>query len=638
MTWWKDKPFRMIQNNLRDIDAAMDIDKYVDTLKEFHANVCMVGCGGITSFYPTELPYQQPSPYMKGDFIGRLVEKCHENNIRVIARFDFSKTNIKFKEQLADCYSLSVHGEPVLYNDTIATCVNGRYQQELSMKILEEVITRYPVDGVFFNMFGYQTWDYSGNYVGICQCESCKRRFKEFSGYDLPTVEDEQDEVFRKYQQFRSFTTNELVEKIYAFVKKLNPEIAVCTYSSKGVDLVRNESNSAVDRPLPFWTMASENNVDIIRGTFEDRFSSNCCINAVDIFYRFQGVSTQLNALRLYGAMASGGNLDWCIIGGFETYPDKKNFESVKEIFGFHEANEQMFAGLTSCAKVLLVNPQGEKSDSGKEYLGIYKMLKEEHILFDVIDLREREILEQRAGSYQTIILPAVSALEESTLKALENSGAVIIGTAAALINGGEEEIFGCKVLSKIEKIRSSYMLTQPKEIFVSFKDRDWVYLDKEAYLIETVAENQNYLPFVSPSMYGPPERCFGHQVTENACVSVKAGKSIYYPWRVGSLYYEQGYEDFKQIFMDVFRAHAANAQEITVEAPPCVEVFYHQYGEGQYLLQFLNYSGFNGMTFYDPLPIGRIKVKIKGWGKEEKELEVSLDGLYKAIPLTCEV
>lgn len=505
MTWWIDKPFRMIQNNLRDVDASMDIDKYVDTLKEFHANVCMVGCGGITSFYPTKLPYQQPSPYMKGDFMGRLVEKCHKNNIRVIARFDFSKTNIKFKEQLADCYSVSIYGTPILYNDTIATCVNGRYQQELSMKILEEVITRYPVDGVFFNMFGYQTWDYSGNYMGICQCESCKRRFKEFSGYNLPTIEDEQDAVFRKYQQFRSFTTGELVEKIYSFVKKLNPQVAVCTYSSKGVDLVRNESNSAVDRPLPFWTMASENNVDIIRGTFADKYSSNCCINAVDIFYRFQGVSPQLNALRLYGAMASGGNLDWCIIGGFETYPDRKNFESVKEIFAFHEANEQMFAHLTSCAKVLLINPQGEKSGSGKEYLGIYKMLKEEHILFDVIDLREREILEQKVCDYQTIILPAVSALEESTLKALKDSGAVIIGTAAALSENGAEEIFGCILLSKIERIRSSYMLTEPKEIFTSFADRDWVYLDKEAYFMEPDKENQNYLPFVRPSMYGPP-------------------------------------------------------------------------------------------------------------------------------------
>ena len=55
MGWWTEKRYRMIQNNLRDIDAGMDVDRYVETLVEFGADVCMVGCGGITSFYPTEL-------------------------------------------------------------------------------------------------------------------------------------------------------------------------------------------------------------------------------------------------------------------------------------------------------------------------------------------------------------------------------------------------------------------------------------------------------------------------------------------------------------------------------------------------------------------------------------------------------
>lgn len=96
MGWWTEKRFRMIQNNLRDIDACMDIDKYVETLRSFHANVCMVGCGGITAFYPTRLDCQMESRYLRNDFFGNLLQKCHENGIRVIARFDFSKTNLEF--------------------------------------------------------------------------------------------------------------------------------------------------------------------------------------------------------------------------------------------------------------------------------------------------------------------------------------------------------------------------------------------------------------------------------------------------------------------------------------------------------------------------------------------------------------
>ena len=93
MPWWKDKPFRQVQNNLRDIDGQMDVDYEVTVLKELGANVVQIGCGGISSFFQTELSSQRPSPYLRGDKFGEVVEKCHANGIRVIARFDISKVH-----------------------------------------------------------------------------------------------------------------------------------------------------------------------------------------------------------------------------------------------------------------------------------------------------------------------------------------------------------------------------------------------------------------------------------------------------------------------------------------------------------------------------------------------------------------
>ena len=107
---------------------------------------------------------------MEGDFFGEVLKKCHENGIRVIARFDFSKTHEKFYEEHPEWYFRGLDGKPVRYHDTVATCVNGPYQSERSLDIIREVMEQYPVDGIFFNMFGYITFDYSGNYVGICQC------------------------------------------------------------------------------------------------------------------------------------------------------------------------------------------------------------------------------------------------------------------------------------------------------------------------------------------------------------------------------------------------------------------------------------------------------------------------------------
>ena len=58
MAWWMDNRIRMIQNNLRDIDAAMDVDALIADLEKFDCNCVMVGAAGISSFFDSKLPYQ----------------------------------------------------------------------------------------------------------------------------------------------------------------------------------------------------------------------------------------------------------------------------------------------------------------------------------------------------------------------------------------------------------------------------------------------------------------------------------------------------------------------------------------------------------------------------------------------------
>lgn len=640
MAWWSNRRFRMVQNNFRDVDCCIDIDQYVAILKSFHADVCMVGCGGITAFHPTGLNCQLESPYLQGDFFGELLEKCHENGIRVIARFDFSKTNRIFLEKHPEWFSQSIEGKPVLFNDTAATCVNGPYQQEKSLEILEEVLCRYPVDGVFFNMFGYQVRDYSNHYVGICQCENCKKRFLEYSGYILPKKEDEADPVFQIYRKFKSYTTEELLKKIYTRVKELNPETAVCTYSNRYVDLVRNESNSAVDRRFAFWRFASEANVSVIRGTYQERFSSNCVINAVDIFYRFMGVSDSLNQLRLYGSMASGGNLDWCIIGGFETYPDSENFDGVKRIFRFHEKYTELFSRMKSTARVLLVCSYGNE-DAMEEYKGIFRMLKESHILFDVMDGREQERLLQRLEQYQLVIFAGQQILDDSVTDKLANSDIKILATGLSFENQPEilRRIFHISLKGEIEKIRGSYLSMEPQSVFHHFEHRKWVYLDKRCRYIQAEQESELYLPHVAASMYGPPERCYGHCYTENYTVSEAQHRAVYISWMPGALYDQQGYDDFRWIVLDLLGNGFLPEQAVYAEAPECIEIFFDQTGEKEYLLQLINDSGCNGNTVRPPLPVEAVlrlpEIDIESAevisGEEERILPAG-----EALKLTC--
>ncbi|WP_159459796.1 family 10 glycosylhydrolase [Scatolibacter rhodanostii] len=632
MGWWHSRELRMIQNNLRDIDVGMDVEQYVKRLKEFGANACMVGCGGITSFYPSQLSSQTPSPYLAGDFFGELINKCHEEDIKVIARFDFSKAHERFYHTHPEWFSVSASGTPIRYHDTVATCVNAPYQQEESIRILNEALDLYPVDGVFFNMFGYQTYDYTGNYVGICQCESCKNKFLAQTDHVLPTEEETVNPVFQEYVHFKKQTVNELLRKIQSFVHNKRPDVAVCTYNLDGADMVRNESNSAVDRPLPFWIYNSEYNVSVVQNSFVDKTASNCVINAVDIPYRFMGVSKYLNQMRLYGNMAAGGTLDWCIIGSFEDYPDQENFDTTKEVFHFHKQHVGYFSRLQSRAQILLVTERafGIQAAENHECLGIYKMLKEAHLLFDLIEVGQLE--SQSLAKYQWIILPGIKELSTKQLEALQNSKAHLLATGLALEGQPEQiqELFGIQLTEEVESIRGAYLGTYPKEIFTSFEKRNWVYLDLRYRKAVAEKETQSVLPFIPPQRYGPPERCYGYHLSEDFSAFAYKGNA-YFSWMPGTLYYRQGYEDFKNIVLNFMESIKKFACEVESNLPEQTEMFFDSVGEGKYLLQILNQTGFNGTTFFAPIPLSDIEIRFAN-KKIAKVKKLTLTG-EKAYP-----
>jgi len=261
---WYEKPFRLVQTNLREIDAiTLDPAEYVSMIKDFGANVALFNVGGIVANYPSELEFEYVNPNLREDMVGKVLEGLHAEGIAMMGRFDFSKMNAEFAFENPDWLYKNVKGEFVNYNGQVHTCVNGHYQQEYSLKILSEALTRYDLDGVFFNMIGYQTRDYSHNYHGICQCDNCKSRFAEYSGgMKLPIEENTSDPVFNKYREFKQFTIDELFTKTNKLIKSFGEDIAVCTYTIKGVDIVRRESGSGMWRQQE-WDYHGSDNVKL---------------------------------------------------------------------------------------------------------------------------------------------------------------------------------------------------------------------------------------------------------------------------------------------------------------------------------------------------------------------------------------
>ncbi|MBD0293770.1 MAG: hypothetical protein ICV84_01010, partial [Flavisolibacter sp.] len=295
-TWWNRAPVRLIQTNMAEIDALMDVDAYVQSIEDASANVVLLNVGGIVANYPTQLPFHFRNPYLKGDLVGELVKRLHAKGIKVIGRFDFSKINETLAAQKPEWLYVSTAGKNMKENGQVQTCINGGYQQEYSLQIIKEAITTYPLDGIFFNMIGYKTFDYSLNYYGICQCDNCKKRFHDSTGMTLPVKEDVNDPVYRRYNAFKKTTSAELFERIRDLTKKQNPNLVICTYTDAGVDLVRMESSAwlASENEAP-WNYFSTDHVKSVLGSYSDKFPSNLLQYFLAIPYRHIATAPSLS-------------------------------------------------------------------------------------------------------------------------------------------------------------------------------------------------------------------------------------------------------------------------------------------------------------------------------------------------------
>ena len=303
--WWL-TPHRMIQTNLREIDATMDTDLYVREVQEFGANVVLFNVGGIVANYPTQLKYHWRNTHMEGDRLGTVLPKLHAAGVKMIGRFDFSKINEQYAVENPQWLYVGENGEHVNYNGQVHTCLIGGYQQKYMYEILEEAITNYPLDGVFFNMIGFPQNDYSRVYHGICQCENCKTSFKAYCGLDLPKHEGDPD-VLRKLNEWQQLQIGTQFGRVRSLVKSVRKDIAICTYTEEHIDLIRKESSSPIGEEP--WDVLQKTQWTLL--TNPGRQLANASNHFHQMIFRHSGVAQYLvNVLARPRPLVVAGRLE----------------------------------------------------------------------------------------------------------------------------------------------------------------------------------------------------------------------------------------------------------------------------------------------------------------------------------------
>lgn len=595
--WWMAEPIRWVQTNLRQVDATLDAARHAQQLADMHANVCLMGMGGIAAYYPTTTEFHYASPQLPPgrDMFGDFLREAHARKIRVVGRYDLSKTRREVFDAHPEWFFRQRNGEPVIYNGLYSTCINGGYYRTQAMKILAEGLDKYDVDGLFFNMFGNQSRDYSGRYVGLCHCDNCRRLYRRQFGKEIPESPDDD------YRKFMFTSSREVAAAIGALIREKRPRAGYFNYIQEHTDGIMSESNTAIGRPLPLWPYSASDRVNRARNSQPAKMSVNLNMQFVDYWWRFATVPAGEIALRSWQNISHGGALTFEVNGTLDQQ-DRQALETAKPIFRWVAEHERFYVGQASAARVLLLgSPAGTGRTYGEEpYRGAFRLLSEEHIPFAVAD--NMDWLGKRAFD----LVVATEWAPAELRRYVEDGGNLLLLSAAP------PEFEVAPVVRTTPDLRG-YIRVRDHAAFPSLRDAGLLLLTGP--FTELSASPGAPLTLVPPSLFGPPE--FVHidmkDTSTPAIVTRKLGKGTvtWLPWNLAAIYHRLSLPAHAALFRDLVRTLHPRRQ-LETNAHPLVEMSLMRQ-RGHTLLHLINLSGHSQTAYFAPVPMTGVEVRVEG-------------------------
>jgi Hypothetical glycosyl hydrolase 6/Beta-galactosidase trimerisation domain len=648
--WWQ-SPYRMIQTNLRQPDARVDQKMLARQVKEFGANVLLYNIGGIYAFYPTRLPLQAVNPMMQGDALGDAIEAAHSEGLALVGRFDMSKATRIAYEAHPEWFVHNARGEPLEYNGTYQACINGGWYNDYAFQIISEALGQYDLDGVFFNMFGYLNFTYSGDYFGIGLSDAGRKRFRDHYGHDLPKKEDFSDPHFRDWLDFKHWTALELRQRIYDHIKQVNPKVAVTGHRGAS-DLIRLETQRAVHRPQPEWPYQAGDQAKWGRAYGKGRTVSSTSANFIDFAWRFTSETGGLQELRAAQQLANGATLDYYLLGVMDQ-PDRKAFKQLSALFNWHRDHQDAYAGLERAAKVAIYHSNRFSTYMGATasgelgqlpFRGAYRALSEARIPFDfVVDASiEGDLRLEDLTPYDAIVLPNTSCLsdeEAAVLDSFVEQGGTLLATGETGFYDGVGRPRDNVALRSMPIVGMPHRRVDMKGAYFrvgkgdpAAENVDLVMLDGSYYVAEAKQDATTCFTLLPPQRFGPPELCFPDvESTLPGVLTARYGKgtAIYLPWHPDWQYFRDSLPDHRKIIADLVTRHTP---------PPPVQVvgrgalelgILRQPDTGKLLVHVVNYGGQRNNLYEDPAPVHGLRLGVRG----AKGTALALRGGVEMVP-----
>lgn len=654
------RALRLIQPNLRTIDAVdLDIEGLVDAVASHGGNAILLNAGGMVAWYPTKLPFQKHNKLLTCDYLGEAVEAAHRRGLKALARLDVTKTYPEFFEAHADWFRKGPDGAPVAVGPFYETCMNGGFWQDATLRILDEILSTYPVDAIFFNSFLYRP----------CQspCAACdaslERTARELDeSHDAPAV------------RYRSM--GNLAAKLHSFIHAKRPGVGFAVdmeiltddpAHSREVGWSRAVWDkqhpvvavafNRITRPHPAWPHQAGEDGRYLRATLADR--PTCILVTYSAIFGNRRVAQPPAQLAhdLIQAAANGAGVGVQIPGTFNQ-DDRRALLAMRDVFHYLAEHEDVYARARSAAKVALVysqltadtyaaaDPVGRVLD---EYRGWYEALVEGHIAFDVID--DAALTEGRLGGYRAVILPNVASLSDSACARLDEyvaaGGVLLASHETSLFDeyGRSRSGFGLRSIGRrFERTISapgSYLSIRDSQAVPGVVDSEIVGLGaetpyggfgplafpeadtsahgpvREAEFVQTRrvsgVSRRLDLFWIPPVTTNVPEFSYFGEASEYPGLVMGrqgVGSVVYLPWMAGRLVRRYSVPGVADLLAGLVK-RALPRQEVEVTAPKTLELTLHRLSPAGWLLHLINATALYTPS-REPVPLGPIEVRVQ--------------------------
>ncbi len=609
--WWMNEPVRFLQTNLSETDSTVDPRALVAAVADIGANTFLVNMGGIVAQYPTKVPFHYASSFLPPgrDLFGDVLRESRQRGTRVIGRFDLSKTQKPVFDAHPEWFFKRANGEPAIYSGLYSTCINGDYYRRHALTILEEALDRYEVDGLFFNMFGNPSSDYSGAPMGPCQCEACQVRYRQRFNRPVPATAD------ADYRAFMADSSRDVAAAIAELIHRKRPRAAFLTYIKDHTDGIMSESNTAVGRPLPLWPYSASDNVSRSVGSEPDKIAINLAMSFIDYPWRYAHVAQAETQLRMYQNMAHGGPPAVVVVGTMAQL-DRNGLIAAKPVFDWHKRHEDLYVGQVNAARVLLLATGDTAS-----YRGFFRLLTERHIPFAVSE--NMRWLEDGTRKFDLVIVPENAPKEIE--RYVRDGGHLLVGgvTPPAL---PIPRVIGRRTTQGYWRIHDRTGLPSLRDTDVLFVDGDYLELEPNGKPVLTL---------IPTAMFGPPEKVWSDKVETRVPGLVFAthgqGRLAYLPWDVGSLYYRHSSESHAALLSDLIDGLLPRGRQIKTNAHPLVELtVMDQPSRKRTLIHLVNGTGHQDTAYFSPVELRDITIELP---REVRNVEAV--GLGRALPIT---